>query len=35
MAIRYFISRYGIENYRVVRPNGRRKDKSCVYPWEA
>lgn len=34
-AIRYFTTRYGIENYRVVGLNGMRKDKSCVYPWDA
>ena len=34
-AIRYFTTRYGFENYRVVGLNGMQKDKSCVYPWDA
>jgi uncharacterized protein len=34
-AIRYFTTRYGIGNYRVVALNGKRKDENCVYPWDA
>ncbi len=34
-AIKYFNEHYNIDNYRVVGLNGPRKDRRCVYPWDA